>query len=910
MRGYREAVRALRPLSVERLAKLCRARSGLCVNTPLWRMLPCDISKIERGQVEILTAAYAEAVSVRVRAAFQSFDFSALQDCEIVLWGSADALQGVALAQLMRERGVAQLVRRVTIFEPNRYLAAYAAENMRAALPEAVVDAEAVWIPVEGRWPVVRSFTPEHHDVLHIVGSTLFADRVKLRRLAWLMTSGSATHHIALTSPLTDRSQRCAELASLFVDKFVWSDISETDYTYLSDGTPLSLRAVTFTCRSRTLNEDVVGLPPDFAAVSHGSHLDFPVGAHVRYSGLPDGVISLCNRIRKLYPEGLSIHLRPSIGTLSPDIVILREGFRPIVIKIVCKDGLYDTRSIHRCLHMLRRECVALSDIAMHECEVQGALLSLDLSRSDFMAALFNSVLTQQNLGGISIIGKDSCFENDVVRFVDGLFVPVCNRNINDTISGEIAPVWHSAMTGMDIKFTPWQLAVASGAGRSEYVSGPPGCGKTMSLAVRSVIASQHGGRVLVVVHNSADIAAFRICLRRVPADYAPGRIHVRTYAQLVAEQGSIPTAVKCGLPKNINKTELCVAAESAEVYLRVPDRGRYDSACRKYDTILVDNAHCFTPSELEEMRDALLHPGGEFTVAATRISDGTVFPEGCHVASDVPRYRNEELRGFVEGLCDAVYFYDKGCREFMLCKPRSCHDNCTNIRLLSWQSNPPADRVAGEILLLMRKFALEPGATAVVSDDMVLLRHTHHIIERTRRQYLKMSGSRDKTPTAGISDAMMRARRKLAPDYDAGKDHYIPGRMTRFPFPHMCVAATFMTNDELDQSRMHHSSLKEYARYRGAVKLRHIDYWLENMSHRFVTSPNYNALTPQKGLLFAHIDHFRSLDMPNVILLLSDNSQSVSKLLAGASRATDTLLVITMGEGLYKNLLTSYVKA
>ena len=118
------------------------------------------------------------------------------------------------------------------------------------------------------------------------------------------------------------------------------------------------------------------------------------------------------------------------------------------------------------------------------------------------------------------------------------------------------------------------------------------------------------------------------------------------------------------------------------------------------------------------------------------------------------------------------------------------------------------------------------------------------------------------------------------------------------------------MTNDELDQSRMHHSSLKEYARYRGAVKLRHIDYWLENMSHRFVTSPNYNALTPQKGLLFAHIDHFRSLDMPNVILLLSDNSQSVSKLLAGASRATDTLLVITMGEGLYKNLLTSYVKA
>ena len=85
MRGYREAVRALRPLSVERLAKLCRARSGLCVNTPLWRMLPCDISKIERGQVEILTAAYAEAVSVRVRAAFQSFDFSALQDCDIVL---------------------------------------------------------------------------------------------------------------------------------------------------------------------------------------------------------------------------------------------------------------------------------------------------------------------------------------------------------------------------------------------------------------------------------------------------------------------------------------------------------------------------------------------------------------------------------------------------------------------------------------------------------------------------------------------------------------------------------------------------------------------------------------------------------------------------------------------------------
>ena len=50
-------------------------------------------------------------------------------------------------------------------------------------------------------------------------------------------------------------------------------------------------------------------------------------------------------------------------------------------------------------------------------------------------------------------------------------------------------------------------------------------------------------------------------------------------------------------------------------------------------------------------------------------------------------------------------------------------------------------------------------------------------------------------------------------------------------------------------------------------------------------------------------------IDMPNVILLLSDNSQSVSKLLAGASRATDTLLVITMGEGLYKNLLTSYVK-
>lgn len=486
-----------RPLTVELLEERCRAELGLAPEIRPWQALPRDRRMIaDRKKALIFALCYASVWRLRVRALLRDTALDRIS--EIVLWGAGAGCAGVALAELMRERGMAERIRRVTVYEENSWLYPMAMDNMRHAFPEAYVHGEQAALPAENVWPTVSGYTGTTDGVpLHLLGDALCRPGIRVERIARMIAGGSEHKIIAFLSALNDSSQRGAELISLFPDRKLQVDILARRLGFLTPELSVSCRGLLADCRGLADSALTQYMPPDMPQIKESSAPDYPAGALAAYAGLPRCAVAIGKLFRDTAP-GTIVLLRPAAGLVSPDMVILRDGMMPLVIRLLTS-------------------CDAPPAVVRDLSEASGAIARMMTARCGYrhlytrvgMAAVCCGVQKKEYSQlvnyGVAVIDMEELFEPGRPS---SLLVASPDMNAAG-LAPYLSPPYHNSR---DI--TP-DSPVAGFAGKIAHA------------------ASDADRRVLVKVRGLADIPALRAALRHTEVEFAPQAVIIATESEL-----------------------------------------------------------------------------------------------------------------------------------------------------------------------------------------------------------------------------------------------------------------------------------------------------------------------------------------------------------------------------------------
>lgn len=669
-----------------------------------WAALPRDLGDIRtRREAELLAYWYAPADTLRTRSLFRDFSFPE-GEIEIVLWQAGCGASAAALMDIAREREVYDSIKYITIIEPCSPLADFATDYMRRKAPDALVTHLHASLPAAGRWPVVEHFAAKADVVIHMFASSLCHPDIKRHRLAQIAASSGRDVFIAIQSPLNDSSCRIGEFASCFPDSETLNTISTSRLGYLSPALPVSCCGQLLRLKSLSTAAPVQTSVPDEIGVSSAGHPDFPVGAQIRYAGLPEPALSVCQFLNRLAQGTLTMLMRPRIGIETPDLILLRRNAAPLVIMIGDSDSFPGKWAAMRASAFLLQS--RLADEAAPE-TVRMLYISTDNTAHPPESITMEQLFSKRTINEI---------------------LPPAGIAIPTSLATLICPPHRIGRLIADKPLPRRSIC------RASY-----GSGLTYNLVLEAA-ASVHTcqRRVLILLTSASFLPSLHHCLKHIDCDFEPSALAVMTSAELASQ-----AALR--IPQVFSAEQHDCAAEPQTLYSSLPQN--------RFDRIFVDEADRLSPTELEDLCLRYLAPEGEialFTHSADFLKDDEEWaPRELPVPCS--RFKSEALTAFLTSLNDA---------------PAEIPDT-DGERLTIQAVNPglPPDRLAGECLRKMDEKQWRPDHTVILGDSIRLLRDMHSAIEQSRRIYNSDVNKRH-LRTTGLTESELIARRKYNPSF------------------------------------------------------------------------------------------------------------------------------------------------
>lgn len=593
-------------------------------------------------------AAYGEMHLAKCKASFQNFNFESIKsNIEIIDWGCGQGIGSLTFIDMLKDRDMLYLLKRVTLIEPSNIALIRANINIQKATNGNIhIQPINKFLPGNGSNDEVEGIDYQQHNVIHIFSNILDIPTVNLEKLTNVVAVSGHTHYIMCMGPLNTNSYRIEKFCSAFnvSHDAYFSIINNPCYGHTSD-THHNFSCITrcFKYNGEGINTEKMESIVEPTLVCGRPIID----DYDPMLAVQNKLISvdLCNfyiYLSKSLNESDYFYLKPNINGDTPDIVIVRPRHGIVIINLFEDDiNNFDFRRIPIGNEKYKIDSNYLFNINVDKEKsdndniyISSPIITVKSYQQNLIQLHIKDMLAKSliNYNYWSIIktvvfftknptihvedkfkeAKEKytkLFGNDILDNKDFNFFKEINLNypsryFEDSICNSfiriVSPKWHSYKQGIHINLTKIQESLSkSEPSPRRKINGVAGSGKTQVLAKRAVNAHlRTGNRILILTYNLTLVNYIKHRIGQIRADFFWDKFYVINYHQLFLTESN-----NHGLKKDLSSFQNTLFFEG------VKDK------INKYSTILIDEVQDYQTAWLNILEKNFLEPGGEIVV-------------------------------------------------------------------------------------------------------------------------------------------------------------------------------------------------------------------------------------------------------------------------------------------------------
>lgn len=638
--SYKERISSIGNLTMDSVIDNCKQYIP-----PQFRYCPYRHPELNHGldllnseeSLDCYIGAYGEMHQSKCRAALQNMPFPPKEhggslSLEIFDWGCGQGIGSLCVIDFLKERDLAQWLKKITLIEPSPASLNRAITNVTKATNSGVRI-----VPINDYLPSVsdsneiNSVSYEQNFIIHVFSNILDVANIDLGKLAKSMAIPGHTHYILCIGPLNANAFRIDRFSEIFQPSEYFSNIANSSYGKTSDTN------YCFTCKTKGFIYNGASLdlsrynPLEQAQTPVYGEYDINLQISNKLFSLEKGWVYY--RLQNILSPSDLIYLNPDLNGTTADFIIIRPNVGVIVISVFEEDlakceangdnqWLIDIKdNIDGEIRTIQSPYTALENsqnlIIENIKEFTEAVIDKSCNLSLVKKVLICTKGTQDkakeifgNQQWIQVYGSDFLnTTNDpsnkvAIRFFDDLRFhyrsSVFDKIVLEQLKHDLSPAWHSYREGVEVKLSTQQKNLSkSVAGEQRKISGVAGSGKTQVLATRAVNAQvRTGGNVLILAFNISLVNYMKMRLSQVRADFPWNKIHIDYYHRFFRKQAN---------------------THNIHVYFDSYDNENFFKAVRhqlpKYDAIFIDEVQDYKASWLQIIKRNFLHEDGEFIV-------------------------------------------------------------------------------------------------------------------------------------------------------------------------------------------------------------------------------------------------------------------------------------------------------
>ncbi|MCF0158761.1 MAG: AAA family ATPase [Veillonella sp.] len=583
--------------------------------------------------------AYGDMHEVKCRASFQNFPFDKLiSNIEIVDWGCGQGLATCVTLDILKEHGISDQIKKITLIEPSVAALARAKANVSHMIGgTAAIHTINKYLPgYTDELDYVISYHPEMPHVIHLFSNILDIPSVNIEKLSQMLVETGRSNFVLCMGPLNPNEWRLKTFAEYFKGAKLFSDISSSTYGF----TPRTLHS--FSCRtqcfefspSTTQLSDINEINLKDKEIDN-EYIDDYSPVTKRFADTTDFSKDLLNAYETIYkqlnPTDILL-LRPNINADTPDIVLFRHNVGIIIFDVnespIPMDVL--AKSAQKNLSDAERKIIneklsnTQKNLLLKVKSYERRLIDLHIEslrekifdNIDFLKIIRKVVIFTKNstqeisnfFNGVSLKERyytDLISIKDLNDVISKLNLKVRCTEFTDDIANSFKKVltspWHSHKDGKPVTLTKDQRRLAKSTQKVHYkIISCAGSGKTEVLAHRAVDANVRTGKpVLILTYNIALRNYIRFRLSQVAADFNWNSFIILNYHEFFNSQ-----ALNCDIPvHDLN------AYQDYEYFKHRPTT--------RYASIFIDEAQDYESSWLTILYKYFLEKDGEMVLFA-----------------------------------------------------------------------------------------------------------------------------------------------------------------------------------------------------------------------------------------------------------------------------------------------------
>jgi hypothetical protein len=566
--------------------------------------------------------AYGEMHDVKCRAAFQNFPFDKIcSNIEIVDWGCGQGLASLVFLEMLSERSLQDLVKKITLIEPSSAALKRAQQNLCQKVNGA---AEVVtinkYLPSDAsiQSNEITEFESTQSNTIHIFSNILDIPTVNLKKLSHIVSMDKRKTYVVCIGPQNKNSWRINAFEGYFhYDKNnLFTNIERTFFAYTQrTNHPITCKTKGFYFDNNISKWDGTNIYQELEGKKiDGHYIDDYSSASTLFKDIfPQSLLTVYEKIHNQLDSEDKLFLRPNINGDNPDLVLFKPHVGIVLFDV--NDNLFpdikaekeeDIQNKKKELYYTV-EAYASRLIDLHIASLRERIIE----NSQYLN-IIRKVTVFTKYSGLEVsdffnFEHPYMFLLPVERIDKNLFHNISMERLNPNFTDEfaqsflnlISSKWHSYRDGVKITLNDKQAVLAKST-ESEHrkIKGVAGSGKTQVMAFRAVNAMTRTGKpILILTFNITLRNYIKYRINQIPADFSWNNVTILNYHEFFNAQAL-----------NAGRRVRGLYAYNDISYFK-------EAQVPKYSAIFIDEVQDFQENWLRIIHDTFLATNGEFVV-------------------------------------------------------------------------------------------------------------------------------------------------------------------------------------------------------------------------------------------------------------------------------------------------------
>ena len=887
--SYRQRIESIVDLTLDAFIENCKSHIS-----NRYKLQPYYHPELNHG-VELLhseegldcyVASYGEMHQIKCRASLQTLKFEEIGNFEVWDWGCGQGLASLSLIDMLKEKRMLFLLKKVTLVEPSEPALDRAELNIKKVCPNINVISVNKFLPFsEEQQNEIKFVDYSYKKVVHLFSNILDIEAINLTKLARLISKPGTLNYIMCCGPLNRGAYRLDAFASLFNNRTKLCNIENNVYGYTSNHKKFTCKSICFIHNGNSLNLEYDNSLHLLRKEERIPKDDYDIEGLIAQANLPKSMVQFYKRIESSMElnEHDSIFIAPTIGSDEVDMALLRPDKGVLLLNVYA--GNPDAHQIIDAVDELNRLKGNL--MRLHLEDVWGkivakskyawSMIRLGLyfpnSTCNDLYQWLQSNKDSNMISGrrIETIGQNIPCGIDYVRFVGndsltstpmvmqfGWFAPIFpNPDFGDvtykSVLRILSPDWHFCQEGKGIELDRIQKELAKYPNVTKQINGVAGSGKTQVLVQRAVNTHLATGKsILILSYNIALANYLRYRLNQVKADFGRGEFEITSYHRFFKKNAlSLHLTPKRSLAEPSQDNADLIKDEYEYSYDDISFFKGKEFETKRFCHIFIDEIQDFKSEWVQIIKEYFLEKDGEIVVfgdASQNIYNRPLDNKG-QIKVEVAR------NGWNNSLTKSHRFMNETLSNFIMRFHAEFIKNTvsqfsTNIRTIDFQEfrclfyyNVETDKESTDIASLCNEIIINNdlpfGEVAIVSNYTQILRELDYNLRHFHSQSIK---------------------------------------------------STFATKDEIELIRKTNPCYSE-SDIRNIDRSKKIHFTMENQCIKIST-----------------IHSFKGWESPNVILIIEQQETNSELIYTALTRARERLFIINMGNKKYHEFLSSTI--